>query len=120
MGDSVAVRRYLPSALSAVQSMAPAIAAASRQYGVSPNAIAGAVALEANNADQFYIKYAFTSIIAADSFAEYMYTSRSIQQLADEASHSSSPNIPNTYQKFLNPTLLDIGPANSDYLQLSH
>ena len=47
---------YLPTGLSYVRSVAPSIQTAASSYGVSATAIAGANALEQNNASTHFIE----------------------------------------------------------------
>jgi hypothetical protein len=57
MSDPIEIRPYLPQSLATIGQMAPAINAAAARYGVDPRAIAGAIALEQNNAQQFPLRY---------------------------------------------------------------
>ena len=107
----ILMRPYLPSSLNAVSGMADSILTASSWYGVSTGAIAGALALEQNNAEQFSFKYAFGNFAVGDSFGETHFSSDDIYGIYKSAQANGTAQNPGLLDKFFNQVNFDTGPA---------
>lgn len=107
----ILLRPYLPSSLNAVSGMADSILAASNQYGVGAGAIAGALALEQNNSEQFSVKYAVGNFLVGDSFGQTQFSSNDIYSMYKAAQANGTAQNPSLLDKFFNQVNFDTGPA---------
>ena len=109
---SILARPLLPQSLEMIRRMSPAIVSAGKIYNVDPIAIAGAIALEQNNAEQFSFKYRTLDVVSAVAFRNGITGDNAIKtELAFARFAGSDIGSVGFLEKLFNPTTLDVGPA---------
>ena len=110
---NISLAPYLPTGLSYISSVSPSIEAAATNYGVNAAAIAGAIALEQNNAAQFSFTYNFSKLYAGAELSLFSLESSPSNSIAQDYAQavSSGTITPSGAKKAFNIVYLDMGPA---------
>ena len=108
----ILIRSYLPASLGLVKRMAPVIISAGQRYGVDPVSIAAAIALEQNNAEQFWMRYPILDAYTGYTFRGGLIGDGFMNSQVNSAHYYGSDiGDASIVQKALNPITLDVGPA---------
>jgi hypothetical protein len=104
---------YIPSGQALISSMANSIEDAAARVGVNALAVAGAIALEQNNAYENSLRYTGGSFVALAELVNTGNESDPSQAILSfyQAANSSGINSPTTTEKIGNIVFFDMGPA---------